>query len=207
MRVTEKLEPGKPFAIVLTGDGIWERRLLSGLAPEFNGDKLLFFPPPRGRTGFSALRALREFAKPELMPLGKLLVLFLIDREHFRTQEPADELGDHLRAMGMDVKRIRQLPDGALLLDISVGQKELHVFVAILGEEKSLEENIACLLRELGHPVRPDKKAIRAELKKMGKRLEDLVSEALKRSRALVRTAFSTLTSALEALEAELDQR
>jgi len=205
MMVVDKLDPGKPFALVLTGDGPDERRVLVGLAPSFDDDKQLFFPPPQGRTGFTALNALREYAKPELMRLGRLAVLFLIDKEHFRTDDLAGELEAQLKARGMRIVEMDELSSAAFYIKAMLGQKELNIYVTVLGHERRIEENIAELLREMGYPTKPDKRCIRDKLRKVGtRRLEDFIRRACEGSMSAVEKAFSSLIRALRELDKAL---
>lgn len=63
-------------------------------------------------------------------------------------------------------------------LRVARGAEEARLYVAVMGT-RSIEEVEAALIRELyGESVRPEKGAIRAFLRKRGKKIYDLVKEA-----------------------------
>ena len=65
-----------------------------------------------------------------------------------------------------------------LSLRVARGAGEAHLYVAVMGDRR-IEEVEAALVRELyGERVKPEKKAIRAFLRRHGKRIYDLIKEA-----------------------------
>ena len=139
------------------------------------------------------------------MRLGRLTVLFLIDKERFRTDDLAGELEAQLKAKGMGVLEIAELSSAAFYIKAMLGRKALDIHVAVLGHEKRIEENIAELLGHMGYPTEPDKKHIRAKLREVGtRRLEDFIRRACEGSMNAVEKVFSSLIRALRELDKAL---
>jgi len=207
MRVSDRLEPGAKFALVLTADGRWERRILVGLAPKLNGKLLLWFPPPLGRTG---LRGLAEAIRIHLEEAYKarpglrahpISMLILVDKEHFR--RPADAQEELVRALkerGIEVVGITPLEAGdAFSLRGKYGYRPFTAFVAVLGVERCLDEQIALLLEQYkGIKVEADYGPIMRALRRLGLDLEELVAE---RTLTELGEKLPSLVAALEALE------
>jgi len=173
MKVSDKLEPAAKFALVLTADGKWERRVLTGLAPKLDGKFLLWFPPPLGRTG---LQRLAEAIKVHLeeaygarpgMRVRSICMLILVDKEHFRRPENArPEFVEALMKMGI---------------------------------EKCLDEQIALLLKRYKNiQVEPNYGSIMRAMRSLGEDLEDIIAE---RSLAELKRIFPSILAALRSLE------
>ncbi len=136
MKVVEKIESAKHIVLVLTGNGRWERRILQGLAPKYDHDVLLFFPPTRGITGLIALQALKQYAKMGISFLREITVLFLIDKEHFRTENYLNEVRGKMLTIGIRVISAKELDDGVYFIKASSGPRTFHVYIAVLGVRK-----------------------------------------------------------------------
>ena len=209
MMVSKRLEEDARFALVITGNGPWEYRVLSAVAPKLDGRVLLWFPPPLGRTGLSVLHeALKVHideaykARPDIR--GRpIYVLILIDKEHFSNPEKSlEELKESL--VGIEVLNSRVIGGikGAFRLDCQYGPKLFTAFIAIQGVEKCLNEQLAILLKRFyGMEVEADQSQIRNALRKMNKKIEDVVAE---RSLRELEELFPSLIATLKALESAL---
>ena len=207
MKVSDKLEPAAKFALVLTADGKWERRVLTGLAPKLDGKFLLWFPPPLGRTG---LQRLAEAIKVHLeeaygarpgMRVRSICMLILVDKEHFRRPENArPEFVEALMKMGIDVLDSGPTEDkDAFFVNGKYGHRPFKALVAILGIEKCLDEQIALLLKQYKNiQVEPNYGSIMRAMRSLGEDLEDIIAE---RSLAELKRIFPSILAALRSLE------
>jgi hypothetical protein len=128
--------------------------------------------------------------------------LFIIDKEHFGKEKSSDKIGLTLKGSGINVRSIesfQKFGQEAMLICCSVGRREVLIYAAILGEKKSIEENIAKLIElELGRKIDPKKNAIRRVLRKHKVDIGSLVMRA--RSSNLT-AAFPSLSLMLMKIE------
>jgi len=207
--VSGKLRPGVKFVLVLTGDGLWERRVLSGLAPKFDGRILLWFPPPLGKTGLENLHEavkvhLEEAYKSRTDIRGRLIyVLVLIDKEHFERPERAlEELKRSLVGIEVLHSDVIEGTEGAFKLECKYGHRPFLAFVSVQGIKRCLNEQIASLLRQsYGIEVEADYGPIMRALRRMGKDLEEIVAE---RSLKELEKVLPSLVAALRVLKRSL---
>ncbi|GAB6148049.1 hypothetical protein [Stetteria hydrogenophila] len=211
MRVEAGVE-GLTRVYVVTGDGPRDYRILRAAAEKYFYNTLVKRPEPnlfpreaRG-TGLAGLaRRLAALARRTVVDR----YLALIDREHLpRDRGQVEELlRSTLRREGFRVEQVEALGEGCwrltLALDYPEGRR-LRVYLAALGWERSIEENLAALIERLhGARVEGSKGAVNAWLKTHGVRDEDLVRRA---SRRILEESFPTITCALRELAGELGQ-
>lgn len=191
------------ITVVFTGDGRTEPYVLVPLAQKYNGTKkVLLLPrtPTRLRPGcgLSALKATKIYVSK----YGIRRILFLVDKEHFHQKDVGKELDEALKGFGIDVQNIESpqgLKQKALIVNGSVGFRQVTIHVVVLGEKKCLDENIAKLVDlELGIKVEPNKRQIRTMLNEHGLNICTLVEKAHKKK--LVK-AFPALTFILKEIE------
>ena len=187
---------------VLTGNGRTETKILKHLAEEHNGnEKFLFLPSlpihPRPGSGLSALKAVKTYLSYRIRQ-----TLFLVDREHFDEDEITEKIDRTLRSFGIDVQNIelcREEWENVLLIKASVGNREVSIYVAILGDSKCIEEDIAKLAEfELGINIEPKKELIYRALHEQGTDKYTLVKNAQSNN---LRKAFPALNLILKIIK------
>ena len=198
MRVKRAQKPSNPAAMVFTGNGGTEYRVLLPLAAKLNGrEKVLWFPeaPLRSKsTGLSALRALQIFATS--YQLSRFL--FLIDREH---AQDLNRVRQHLqKELGRITLRYTLVPDTAGVFEGATGAERFELCVVLLGKVKAVEEELAQLVQGIcPHKKVPCDKGIHKFLRAQGLRLSDVIQGA---SLDALRAAFPGLYKALKWVEA-----
>ena len=122
MNVTREPGESKPAAIVITGNGKQEYKLLRAIAKKHNGLKTLWFPikplPTHG-AGLRSLKILKIYTKYS----GSFLLL--IDREHLKTKTE-EEIKNTLEEIGVNVKSITQPSEGSFIVRGSTGTLHNH---------------------------------------------------------------------------------
>lgn len=188
---------------VLTGNGRTEVGILKHLAERHNGNgKVLFFPSlpihSRRGSGISVLRAVKTYVDTYKIRN----TLFLVDREHFNEDDIAEKTDGTLKSYGIDVQNIDQFQgkrECALLIRASVGNSEISIYMAVLGQEKCIEEDIAKLIElELGMKIEPNKVTIHRSLRDQGINKYTLVKNAQSSN---LRKAFPALNLILELIK------
>ncbi len=100
-----------------------------------------------------------------------------------------------LRGNGFDVEEegIRRLEEGAWAIGVHRGGRRGIIYLAVLGFEKGIEENLSKLIRLLySEDVDPDKGALNKWLRSRELSDEDLVRRA---SRSQIEQSFPSLSS------------
>ena len=137
MRIVETLSPAdvdSVLAVVITGNGRTEQKVLKYIAKRYNGkDKILHFPKSHKskKTGLGVFDALKEL---EIIGYGKVIVL--LDKEHFSREEL--------------IQKVKKILPGSQIQGsnpIRIFREDLEVHLILFGNEKAIEENIAELIR------------------------------------------------------------
>jgi hypothetical protein len=185
---------GKPLAYIIIGDGYTELRVLEAMGDKLNHSEVLLYARRGISIGLSA--ALDTLAM--LFSLDKRVskYLLIIDREHVKN---VDDVVNGLLARGFTVKGMERCYDDACYVFIvERGGRRGAVVVSIQGKERSIEENIAELIRmHYNEGVGSDKKSVKEWFKRKGLSVE----EAIERSNhELLEKAFPALIKALNTL-------
>jgi len=202
--VSELKESGnKSIIVVLAGNGRTEQRVLKSLAEKYDGSrKLLFFPRTpfhfRPGSGLKALKAVKIYSSRYKITRA----LFIVDKEHLGKEKSNKKISLTLKSFGISVRKIesfQKFGHEAMLIRCSVGRRGVLIYAAILGEKKSIEENIAKLIElELGRKIDPKKNVIRRVLREHKIDIGSLVMKA--RSSNLM-SAFPSLSLVLTKIE------
>ncbi len=144
----KEVEDRKPDFIVLTGDGLWEHRVLRGLVKKFPCNLFLFFPksPLMRKTGKSVYEAIP--VNIEKYRVCKFLVLY--DNEHHRNFNQDLTI---LNNTGIRVLFYEQIiPDRILYVFGKIGSRGVVIYTSVqglrrAGNRKGINEEIAELIR------------------------------------------------------------
>jgi hypothetical protein len=200
MKVTRDRIEGKLIAIVISGDVITgaEFELLREFSKKHNGVKNLWFPKTsllKPGAGLKALKALKTYKRYFTN------FLFLVDREHFKTQEEKEEIEDTIKGFGINVISLLPLSKGSFILEVEIGDCKATLHIVIFGETKKLEEEITKLIeRTLKEKVQPEKNEIKEIYKKHKTSLEKLVKNANSKD---LNEAFPNLTLILKKISSK----
>jgi hypothetical protein len=204
MKMTRDAKGQPVHAFVFTGDGRTEFKHLSALCEKLNGvTKLLWFPelpmPLRSKekqTGLAGLRIIRDL----VITQGQSRLLFVVDREHFKSQpgEESEEvktcLSRQVHARIQSVLKINQRE--AFLFKASISSRQ---FELCLGIRSTHEQEMAQLIRlRFDLDVEPSDSVIRKFLKQRKMDEEGLIRQCPHKHLA---EAFPGLYSALEWVE------
>ena len=196
-------------AYVIIGDGARDERVFEAIAEKFNHSKVVSIPRlPRGikpLVGLPKTYGLKGLdgcinAIITCIEYTKVRTyICIIDREHVGPDEEVPKkLQKVLTERGFEIKNIRQLGDGAWLVKARRVAIEITLYIAILGFERCIEENIAklinCIYRE---SVEPDKKSVNEWLKSHGLDDRKLVQQA---SKQILKETFLSLVTVIEEL-------
>lgn len=197
----------RSLVAVLTGDGKTELRILKVLAKIYNGNsRTLYYPnpPPTFRTkkGFSVLDAIKIY----LSSYGVEKTLCLIDREYLRCENREINIQIIRRAFGeygISVQHIEELDASgeiALILHCELtGQRNLVSYLAVIGKQRHIEEDLAELIHlEFGVEIRSEKRAIHTFLKGHRLTIESFIEGA---NRANIAQAFPSLDRIMREIE------
>jgi len=198
MQVERGEQPRDPVAVVFTGDGRKEFRVLCAVAQVLDGSGLaLWFPqdptPKQKTTGLDALRGLRVFV-PRYR-IGRFL--FLVDREH---AQGLDAPRHWLEREFGTVKQVTLVQDRAAVFTGRVGREPFALCCVILGAHKAVEEEVAKLVQAVVGEKPPPDKAIWGFLRQRKWKIEDLVRRAHRND---LEAAFPGLFKALEWIEGQ----
>jgi len=190
-RDLKEIKPQRPYLIILTGNGKWERkRVLPPLCEKYDGsEKFLWFPePPRVKkeTGLKALNAIKHY----LIQYGLERFLFLLDREHLKAKrgKAVKEQGQILNYLQRKLRAKLEeshelLPQRAFAIKGRIGSLSFNLSVVIFGATSKIEEEISELIKlKYGIEVEAKDSKIKWLLRRKRKRLEDLLAEASKKA-------------------------
>jgi hypothetical protein len=197
MQYSEDFFPKERYAHVLTGDGRTERRILRAMCSKFDGRTLtLFFPSPP-KSGGTGLRNLVKGAKLVMTGRQPLYALLLLDREFIGTPR----LQDVCLEFGIRVD-VMEDNESFTEADFVAGNQRAHVYMAISGTTRNIEEDVSTLIKEVrGDIVEGSKDEIRSYLNHHDMSLESLIEEA---NLGDLERAFVGLTRALHRIESTL---
>ena len=197
MKVIEG-EPGPAQAYVLSGDGPRDIRVFKAIAEHhYDHDKQLRCPQTpirrRHRTGWGLSGVITALALCLRTTVKRYIIL--LDREHANAMQDFEK---KLREHGFEILDKRELADTAWYFKASSGGREAEIYVALLGFEKRIEENLAALIRlKYGNHVQPNKTAINRWLREHRLNDAELIRKATKRE---LEQAFPSLTRILREL-------
>ncbi|MEM1947103.1 MAG: hypothetical protein QW614_01115 [Candidatus Caldarchaeum sp.] len=164
--------------ILITGDGQTEHRLTKALCRKIDGGqgrKYLFWPRgplPSKTTGLRSLEQVKILMQK--YPIN--CFLWICDRKHLRDRDKWSEVVESLKEYGINAEIINDWKHLACFR-LNIGSREGFLWVAISGEERNIEENLAKLIKvRLNLDVEP--KLVRDTLKQRGINMDTLVSEA-----------------------------
>jgi len=181
MKVVESLESvGSIDFVVLTGDGIWELRVLKGIQKKFPCTLTLFYPklPLLKKTGKSVYEAIPVYVTK--YRVNKFFVL--CDNEHHKS---FDEDLKILKNLNIKILKAEELVEDRIFYILGeFASRELEIYVAIQGfnrakDCKGLNEEISRLIYlKFDEEVEPDHGKIRKFLRKKRIDLKELVEQA-----------------------------
>ncbi len=200
MKYTED-RPEERFALVLSGDGKLEKRILASLAPKFDGESSsLFYPSVATKSSTTGLLPLLRGLKvaAEIHSRDEINALLLIDKEHIgdptSISTTASTLGCGFEVVSTDSAFIHGI--------LRFGPKSVITFIAVVGRERCAEEEVASLLNlKFGDSVTANKADINRSLNAHRTSLEGLLEGATINQ---LKETFVGICIALEALEHEL---
>jgi hypothetical protein len=199
MELVEELKDTKTIVWVLTGNGPTEFKALKGTARKYDGGKkVLYFPRRPGYhhgSGLSVLKVIKIY-------VDKYKVknfFFLVDREHIEMEAKVD---DKLKEFGIEVNNVQKFSaneEEALYIEGTIGVHDFDLWVAVIGREKCIEEDIAHLIQtKFGEKVEPSKEGVKSALKKHSIDVEQLMARA---SIEKIKHSFPALHMVLSHLE------
>lgn len=202
MKVCREINRENPAAIVITGDGRREFRVLSAVGRRYDGVKTLWFPkkPMKDvQIGLSPLEVLTLYP-------GKFKIysfLYLVDREHFVDLSPKEKIKEYLKnKLKIEIIEVKEINSSALYFSCKVGLHHVKLYVSVFGREKCIEEEIASLIKLTLHlNVEPEKGKIEEILKANNIKEEKDLIEKSSTSIKDLENAFPGLASILEILE------
>ena len=164
---------------LVIGDGSRDETVLRSLLEKFDGERAVLMPQDRPALG---LEGSLDLAAYLIGRFGKDM-LIVIDREHFDGR-----LFRRLLSERFSEYRMRRRAGGFRHLEVRRGTRSANLYVAIMGREKALEENLAVLIREiLGEKVEGTKEAVWGFLEKHKLRVDELIERA---GEGRLKTAF-----------------
>ena len=186
---------GRTLFIVITGNGLSDIRILDSAVSKYDHSKTLCFPLSVFGIG---IKTGIEGAIDTLITLVHRLVvnnyLIIIDREHFKDLQ---QVISSLKERGCDIENIDERLDGAYILDIRRGGREIRLYIVVFGftDKGRIEENISELIKiKFNEDVEPNKSEIRSWLRKRGMRDKDLIQQATEEE---LQESLPTLTTIL----------
>lgn len=158
--------------LVIMGDGSLEKRVISELAPRFDGTgcRLVFtqLPPPyQVKKGLCALEALTF-----ILHLGYRAneILFVVDKEHVDINLKG--LIKRLEESGSMINEVKEIGENAWLIIGLHGSSPFSLYIAVAGKEKSMDEEVQEFGRALG---------LHASARKILMKIREVDKENLKR--------------------------
>lgn len=180
MKIIESLEDVDSIDfIVLTGDGIWELRVLKGIQKKFQCTHTLFYPklPLLRKTGKSVYRAIPVY----ISKYGVNKFLVLCDNEHHKS---FDEDLKILKNLNIKILKTEELvKDRILYIFGEFASRKLEIYAIIQGfnrekDCKGLNEEISKLIYlKFNEKVEPNHGKIRDFLKKKRIDLTGLIEQ------------------------------
>lgn len=189
MDVIEKPDDLDPSSLIvfLTGDGRTEYNVIQRLPKKYGGDNksLLVAKSPysyKSGTGLNALNAV----KTNLSVYKVTNTLCVVDKDFLSDltkQSMKRKITRKLNDCGVRVRSIKSIEVSHEIVFVVnaeiTGRGNILVYLAVIGENKCIEEDIARLIRlELNEEVEPEKPQIRAVLRKNHLNLQSLIDRA-----------------------------
>ena len=205
MRVS-KTPYGDVAAVIIIGNGPRDLRILATIATKYNHKKLLLhvqLPPPySARKGLGAALEATYYVLTRCEACNHVLIV--IDKEHLPVSE---KLKKELLRHGIHAENIKKHESGLIEIDASLympgHQRKARILIAPQGHYKSIEENLAALIRLLyGEQVKPSKEDVNKWLRRHRLRDNELVEKA---DKDILEKAFPSLTHALKLLATHRD--
>ena len=155
---------------LVVGDGRHDEKVMRALLEKFDHRRTVSMPQDSFSLGLEgSVRAAAEL-------IGRFGrdVLVVIDRERFDDER----FNRHVREYFMD-HEVRLDADDFKHVWARRGSRQGNLYVAIMGREKALEENLAVLIREVfGADVEPTKEGVWGFLRRRGLHVADLIMRA-----------------------------
>lgn len=146
MKYTERLEHEKPHYIVITGDGLFDRRIIRGFCKKYRNDDILIWIPSEGhlkKTGISSLDALKVI--PGTYKINSIICI--LDGDSFKkTPKRVVQIKSHLDSIAINIDKIERIKD-SYLIQCSYANYKFLLYLIISGPETFIEENIIHLLK------------------------------------------------------------
>ncbi len=161
---------------VIFGNGRRDKCIVRAFAKKFNGRKSLLIPtiPFQTQGVENSLRAIVWIVDniSRYFFSGKLKIILVIDREHINDFEKSlsnyfiyEKIKETTHLLKYRIERL--------------GGKIAILYVAIMGKEKKIEENIATLIEEiLKVCIRPEKNVISRFLRQKNEKIESIIMKA-----------------------------
>lgn len=144
-------------------------------------------PLPGKKTGIAALEGLAS-ALDKGYKVNE--ALYLVDKEHVTN---LDGIKEKLREHGFVIEGCEKLGEKAASLDLSRGRTKLKLSIAIAGDNKSIDEELAKLATGLyGKEIKPE------DVKRGKIRIRRLISEA---AVGAIKSSLEGLASVLQHME------
>ncbi len=182
-------------AIVITGNGRTEERILKSLAKRLNGEKKALLLPsilPR-KSGVVALEGIAVLLNKGFKHKN---FLFIVDKEHIPAEESFERT---LHKSGFRVKTIKDEGNREITIKAIRGVCKVKIHVAIMGIKKDVEEDLAKLIElEYGDKIKPCKEERRKYLKQRDLSIEEMIEGASIKN---LEEAFKPLINMLKTLE------
>lgn len=206
MELVEELrKPARTTIGVLSGKGSTEFKVLKAVAKKYDGsDKVLYLPKRPGYhpgSGLSVIKVVKIYVDKYRIKN----YVCLIDKEHF-TEEAAieKEIEEKFREFGVEIRNVQKFSvdsEKALCIKGTVGVHEFTFWVAITGEEKCIEENIAKMIKiKFGIEIESTKNNVDKTLKERNLAMEKFIASA---SMAHLKASFPALNLMLSSLESD----
>ncbi|HIQ12985.1 MAG TPA: hypothetical protein EYH44_01150 [Thermoprotei archaeon] len=183
--------------VFLTGDGGREKRVIEALAEKYNHKKTIFRPTfiPH-RTGLTGV--VEQLATLTNLKISVKSYLIVIDKEHVNNFSQVER---KLGTYGFEILE-KKLEEGAWIVKCRKGVKEIMLYLAVMGEEKCIEENLAKLIRlRFGEEVGPTKRELDKWLKSRGMNERSIIEGA---GEDVLRKSLPNLVTLLEEINITL---
>ncbi len=164
------VEREKLVGFLVIGDGSRDEKVMRALFEVFDHAKIVLMPQSRPALG------LEGSVKTTAQLVGRFGrdVLVVIDREHFDEEDFGKYIEEYFedREVKVDANDFKHVWARR-------GAMRANFYVAVMGYEKGLEENLATLIHEVyGVRVEPTKEAVWGFLKKKKLHVADLIKKA-----------------------------
>jgi len=168
LKLSEVLHDTGKQILVILGNGMKEKRILSEIAPKYNGTGctlvLTSLPYPYVvKRGISALEAVFVLIHSRYKINN---ILFIVDKEHIKSPD-LRELSEKLKKHGCIIRKMEPIGENAWVFEGVHGLSHLSIYVAVAGEEKGMEEEIQRFQEILGITADISERKLLKEIKQV----------------------------------------